>query len=336
MNNRYRNAPSLRGPTKASATTLCQKCLKRDTYSPDYQYLSAITDSALRHYSYECNVSAQERPYLARPSRTQQLQNPNLRPKLSSDTPNDLLRTYVSSNFSFLFFPFFFLAPECLADPLHRKGLADELLAKREEDRGRKRDQDGFDSLGGQGLQPKRARSESSHSMSSVSTVSTNRSPSQSPSRHDSGQRKRRYTASSSDRSVSSYSSGKDTRSRSREWTRERNTRRRRREASPGERGRRRDLSRDGSRRYRSRSRSRDRDEIAKGRRSMTPNSTREQKQYRRRSRENRTSLEPSLTSHSRQPRYNPDNSAPQPPRERSLSPFSKRLALTQAMNMGN
>lgn len=118
MNNRYRNAPSLRGPTKASATTLCQKCLKRDTYSPDYQYLSAITDSALRHYSYECNVSAQERPYLARPSRTQQLQNPNLRPKLSSDTPNDLLRTYVSSDFSFLFF---FLAPNVWLIPCTEK-----------------------------------------------------------------------------------------------------------------------------------------------------------------------------------------------------------------------
>lgn len=28
--NRYRNAPTLRGPSKASANTLCQKCLKRD------------------------------------------------------------------------------------------------------------------------------------------------------------------------------------------------------------------------------------------------------------------------------------------------------------------
>ncbi|QMW25414.1 hypothetical protein G4B84_000659 [Aspergillus flavus NRRL3357] len=32
--NRYRNAPSLRGPTKATASTLCQKCLKRDMYLP--------------------------------------------------------------------------------------------------------------------------------------------------------------------------------------------------------------------------------------------------------------------------------------------------------------
>lgn len=30
--NRYRNAPTLRGPSKASADTLCQKCLKRDMW----------------------------------------------------------------------------------------------------------------------------------------------------------------------------------------------------------------------------------------------------------------------------------------------------------------
>lgn len=54
-----------------------------------------IPDFILRHYSYECTVSTQERPYLTRPSRTQQLQNPKLRPKLSSDAPNEVLRTYV-------------------------------------------------------------------------------------------------------------------------------------------------------------------------------------------------------------------------------------------------
>lgn len=167
MNNRYRNAPGLRGPTKASASTLCQKCLKRG------------------HYSYECTASAQERPYLARPSRTQQLQNPKLRPKLSSDTPNDLLRT---------------------------EGLADKLLAKREEERGRKRDNDVLDPVERRGQSPRRSRSESAHSMSSVSTISTSRSQSRSPPRHGgddqtgsrhSKTRKRHYSDSSSGRSVS-------------------------------------------------------------------------------------------------------------------------------------
>ncbi|BCR86957.1 zinc finger CCHC-type containing 10 [Aspergillus chevalieri] len=294
MNNRYRNAPGLRGPTKASASTLCQKCLKRG------------------HYSYECTVSTQERPYLARPSRTQQLQNPKLRPKLSSDTPNDLLRT---------------------------EGLADKLLAKREEERGRKQDNDVSGWAESQDQSSRRPRSESAHSMNSVSTISTNRSPSRSPrhggdgragSRH-SRTRKRGYSDSSSGRSVSPYSSGERDRSRSHEWARDRNTRRRRRESSPTERGRSANLSRDSRQKYRSRSRSRDRDQIARGRRSLTP--------HRRRRSRGAAPPEPSQSrsehASGRRPRHEPGHSAPQSSRDRSLSPFSKRLALTQAMNMG-
>lgn len=45
-----------------------------------------------RHYSYECKVQLQERPYNARPSRTQQLLNPKLVPKLTNDTPDHASR----------------------------------------------------------------------------------------------------------------------------------------------------------------------------------------------------------------------------------------------------
>lgn len=48
-----------------------------------------LTHSA-RHYSYECKASTQERPYVSRPSRSQQLRNPKLVPQLTSDTPNPL------------------------------------------------------------------------------------------------------------------------------------------------------------------------------------------------------------------------------------------------------
>ncbi|KAH7345952.1 zinc knuckle-domain-containing protein [Pyrenochaeta sp. MPI-SDFR-AT-0127] len=82
------------GRSKASNDTLCQKCLKRG------------------HYSYECKASAQERPYTSRPSRTQQLLNPKLKPKLTTDVPNDLLR---------------------------KNGVANEILKKKEEDRKRSR-----------------------------------------------------------------------------------------------------------------------------------------------------------------------------------------------------
>ena len=103
MNNRYRNAPGLRGPTRATASTVCQKCLKRDKYWV-LGCSVLLTDLNSRHYSYECNVSAQDRPYLTRPSRTQQLQNPNLKPKLSTEVPNDLLPTYASFQSSWKLF----------------------------------------------------------------------------------------------------------------------------------------------------------------------------------------------------------------------------------------
>lgn len=54
-----------------------------------------LTVSA-RHYSYECKVQLQERPYNPRPSRTQQLLNPKLVPKLTNDTPDDATRKYAS------------------------------------------------------------------------------------------------------------------------------------------------------------------------------------------------------------------------------------------------
>jgi hypothetical protein len=67
------------GRSKAAPDTLCQKCLKRG------------------HYSYECTASAQERPYKSRPSRTQQLLNPRLKPTLTTTVPDELLPKYVTS-----------------------------------------------------------------------------------------------------------------------------------------------------------------------------------------------------------------------------------------------
>ncbi|KAL4975448.1 zinc knuckle-domain-containing protein [Aspergillus desertorum] len=296
--NRYRNATGLRGPSKATASTLCQKCLKRG------------------HYSYECKVTAQERPYLARPSRTQQLLNPKLRPQLTTDVPDDTVRT---------------------------KGTADTLLAQREAERGRKRDLDEIDSLDNRSQAAKRTRSLSSASASSVSTISTNRSRPISPRRegyekkrgeskarsqtsHHSWSRKRRYSDSSSGYSVSSCSSKERSRTRSPE----RNTRRRRRESSPKERGRPRDISRDGSRRGRSRSHSLDKERVARGRRSLTHEETDPDRSY---AKPYTSRSQPKASYHERVGVGR--KHAQLPPRQRSLSPYSKRIALTQAMNMG-
>ncbi|KAI8933968.1 hypothetical protein NX059_008743 [Plenodomus lindquistii] len=77
------------GRSKATPDTQCQKCLQRG------------------HYSYECKAPAQERPYKPRPSRTQQLLNPKLQPKLTQQVPAELLG---------------------------RKGVANEILRKKEEE----------------------------------------------------------------------------------------------------------------------------------------------------------------------------------------------------------
>ncbi|KAL2221359.1 zinc knuckle-domain-containing protein [Thermoascus aurantiacus ATCC 26904] len=324
MNNRYRNAPGLRGgPVKATPSTLCQKCLKRG------------------HYSFECKVSTQDRPYVSRPSRTQQLQNPELMPKLTNEVPNDLLR---------------------------KKGVADELLSKQEKERGRKRDlDDDVELLDGRDHSRKRARSLSSDSSSSVSTISTNSSRSESPKprrRYDtrdsrerspertspsprgSRPRKRRYSDSSSEYSYSSGSpvGRRHSRSRERERERDRNTRRRHRESSPEERGRRNDSARRGSWRDRSRSQSMDKSRIARDRRSMTPETLRGPGHHASTRRspygESRPPRESSYQYPERQRsergrRDRDGPSVPSPRRERSLSPYSKRLALTQAMSMG-
>lgn len=226
--------------------------------------------------------------------------------------------------------------------------MANELLAKRSEERGRKRDLDGEDAVDSRRHSPKRARSISSHSAHSIATISTNRSASASPDRRGrrSGQgsskdqkpnaasrspetsRKRRYSDSGDSYSGSSYSSGARHRSRSREWTEERNIRRRRRESSPEERGRHRDSRRPRSPR---RGTSVDKSRITKDRRSMTPNHGHDrsgQRSYRDR---DDLSGQPH-TSEPGRSRQDPPRARPGPPRERSMSPYSKRLALTQSV----
>ncbi|KAH8782586.1 hypothetical protein BGZ57DRAFT_758805, partial [Hyaloscypha finlandica] len=264
----------------------------------------------LRHYSYECKAVAQERPYVSRPSRTQQLLNPKLVPKLTSEVPQELLR---------------------------KKGVADEQLAKAEQERGRKRERHSEDpELRGA---PKRIRS-ASHSSVSVSTISTNMSRSPSPreiSRHSASRKHMRSNISSSPQrrnpgrnesrsvtrspsisrspplpkhltesekkrrrrsssSADSYTS--EDRRNSRERTDSRSTRRRFQQTSPPARGR------------RTESRS-----PYRGRRRLSNDRQRGSDRF----------------SDGGPPR---DSYRP-PPRERSLSPFSKRLALTQAMNLG-
>ncbi|KAF2117533.1 zinc knuckle-domain-containing protein [Lophiotrema nucula] len=291
----YRGSAGRPGASKASADTLCQKCLKKG------------------HYSYECTASTQERPYKSRPSRTQQLLNPQLKPKLMMDVPNDLLK---------------------------KKGIADEILAKKEEDRGRKPN-------GNADGRRKRSRSASS-SVDSVSTISTDRSRSRPRSpkrregtpRHTSGGK----LGKRGRRSVSSDSYDSD-RSDDRREARERNTRRRMSSFSPGQRGRRRsrsgssrmETSQDHAPRFRTRkgpislSRSRSRGRAKPSRRlSVSRSPSRERRERRRRS-----PSDPMDTSDDREPpkikpargSRSPSPYRPGSGRGRSPSPYSRRSA---------
>lgn len=154
--------------------------------------------------------------------------------------------------------------------------------------------------------------------------------------------RKRRRSRSSSMSYISD--SSYDRRRRSRSINDFRRTRARRSKASPDIRGRDR-----WSRAPRSsRSNSMDRDEIARGRRSMTPirvsrgngielpRGRREDENTRPGSQNDNdrygSSFRDKESEYRRPPRPRP---ASPPRKQRSLSPFSKRVALTQAMNMG-
>lgn len=220
------------------------------------------------------------------------------------------------------------------------------MLAKKAEERGRKHSRDDDDMI----AHPrKRSRSVSSYSSSSVSTISTNRSPTRSPSphRHEASKRTRRpaHSPAGDDRkrrrrsvssSAASYSDRND-----KPPAKERNTRRRRSSFSPGERGRPRSRSFVSNHNGPSRSRSRGFE------RSVSPFSKRAHavprlspvRRPRSRSPRRRAvppSREP-VGAPDRPHRPPPDAAGPPPPsfRQRSLSPYSKRLALTQSMNMG-
>jgi hypothetical protein len=326
------------GRSKASSDTLCQKCLKKG------------------HYSYECKATAQERPYQSRPSRTQQLLNPKLKPKLTTEVPEDLLR---------------------------KKGVADEILKKKEAERsGRSK--------------RSRSRSSSADSVSTISTnrsPSRSRSPPRRRKHHDdkalTKRRRRSPSASSASpdagdrntrRRMSSFSPGergrRRTRSRSVSQRMEMSHESPRQKETAGRRirdthSRSRSRQRHGKRAVRrpspSRSQSRSLDRMdtsddrqprkgAKGRRSPSPyrpGRVRSPSPHAMRGAPQR-SHSPYAGRNGQQvereargpPRNRFDNGparhaapvAPPPApvqRERSLSPFSKRVALTKAMQAG-
>ena len=236
-----------------------------------------------------------------------------------------------------------------------RKGIADEQLAQKEEERRRKQQlaqQHSFE-------HPADRRSTRSTSSSSVSTISTalshsphdrhhrpqsdRRMTTRSPSRSSDNPRKRTRlsTSSSSYSSRSSYDA-----QRSVAVTDRRNTRRRHSSRSPEQRGRRRSRSEErrnmsssidprGSSRQRQRSTS-----FQRNTRPRAALNRDDARRYPAASQMSRAVPERKGQTSAKStdlPRFGRNGARRPSPRgmERSLSPFSKRLALTQAMNMG-
>lgn len=244
----------------------CQKCLEYG------------------HYSYECKAS--ERPYKARPTRTQILKNPKLLPKLSIDEePNSLLEKYaLNSDY---------------AD--FRTGIADKLLAEKEKER------------------EKRARS---GSVSTYSSRSASVSTYSSDSEEEEGGDRKRVRRDSRSLSPSSHSSSERSRSRSASpavQVRGRSRQRRSRSVSSRAES---VESRHGRYRSEERVRRSPSPEDSPKRRSPSPVPRRRSPSpvLRRRS--------PSPARRPAQSRW--DKRGPSPPRERSLSPYSKRKLLAR------
>ncbi|KAG9806870.1 hypothetical protein KCU98_g22484, partial [Aureobasidium melanogenum] len=190
---------------RASANTTCQKCLQKG------------------HYSYECKAQAQERPYISRPSRSQQLLNPKLKPKLANIAPTPTVTEQEKSS----------------------------AIDKPVQERSRKRSLDNMDN---HRSSRKRSRSAASFSSASVSTIST-RSPSPERPRYRHGAKQEREgsaTGGAGDKRVRPSSSASSPDHMQSYEVHGRNTRMRRNSRSPSERGRRRGRSANSERRMRS------------------------------------------------------------------------------------
>ena len=235
-----------------------------------------------------------------------------------------------------------------------RDGIANEQLAKKAEQRGRTLDRPSVSPPPSMSHARKRSRSISSSSTDSVSTISTDRSLSPKRARRETGDRYinsqrdfedlPRYPSKDRKRRRKSSSSMSESKSDLSSIDERRNGtgRRRRRTVSPEPRGRP-TADRRGSHRSRSRSRSRsvDQSRKAQSRKSLTPMQTSAdhpaRRDYTARRHENRPFQHEDHGS-SRDVQRDHDvlhRREELVRKQRSLSPYSKRIALTQAMNVG-
>ncbi|KAF4453511.1 hypothetical protein F53441_3842 [Fusarium austroafricanum] len=300
----------------------------------DYELALTVLE---RHYSYECKAPAQERPYMSRPSRSQQFRNPKLVPKLTNETLNPLEK---------------------------KKGIADEELAKAEAERAHKRERDERDDELIDS-NAKRHRSVSSHSVSTISTgASRSPSPGRDRSKSPAHQRRSPYSDDSrgggrdDSRSRSRSIGSNRSRSRSIGSNRSRSPRveaRHRRSASGDSRS---PEDYDRRRQYRSRdplplvkestpmkqprgysselqSPERPQRQCPEGSRSPEPRGRRDERPDRASIRHDRERPPPRGRFEGKREGHGGPPPYEQARERRSLSPFSQRLAMTRAMKQG-
>ncbi|ODA80294.1 hypothetical protein RJ55_03252 [Drechmeria coniospora] len=266
-----------------------------------------------RHYSYECKSSTQERPYVARPSRSQQLRNPKLVPKLANTS----------------------------LEPVEaKKGVADEELAKREAERAKQRGQDqdeGEDEV--PRATSKRPRSLSANSISTISTDNSgDRMRNRNRSRSAEPRKRKRSPGSPNAEGGRRGNGSRNSHSRSPSPPQRRGRARSRDSHSP--------VPERTERLYRSRDhrvRNRDAPPELKGNSAMTrdgrepparrPYYSRSPERGSRRQERKENRLAPAAgEDRERHGGRSGVMQADQRSRERSLSPFSKRLALTREL----
>ena len=210
----------------------------------------------------------------------------------------------------------------------NRKGIADEVLAKNEAARKRSLSVSSYSSVSTISTGPSRSRSRSIARKNGRPTLSLSPSglhTSQRPPPSYTGLKRRRSRSSSADLYSSDVPPVR--RRGSRHPSEDRNTRRRRSSVSPAPRGRGRNTNHgNDSAGSRTRSDSLDRSRVARRRKSLSP-------ENRGRSSRNNLDRDRSPLRDINERQYSDRNvQRPPPPKEHSLSPFSKRVALTQAM----
>lgn len=115
---------------RANQSTVCQKCLGTGMYAFIIPCMAQVSRSPLcgsiGHFIYECKNS---RPYSTRPSRTQQLEKPDLHAKRAQ--PSVELPDEFRSKYALLYSLF----RSNFTNGFGRKGLADKILTGKETER---------------------------------------------------------------------------------------------------------------------------------------------------------------------------------------------------------